>query len=362
MAQPPNALQIPGPLGQEDNALYLNAPAGGAAWLTGADTVARQRAQDIANGLVDPNTGQLTPAGMRAQAQAVLMGFGPSDIGAMGGGFMAGLKNLPMDVASRMERARAMGFDTANPMYHATPYDFAEFKPSNWRGGSYFAPTPEGAMRGASSGGMEHPALAGPTAPAERGGMQIIPAYLGGKIWGRDPLPEGWLPQELTYGQYKAIASGQDKIELPGLSKAENAYVNLTRQRAAQRHYTEAVPESEWHNYAGENEHALPMKLESQPVAEPFWGYESIEGGDYPSPYAASGSMAPAEQRALLQRLGYSGWVVKDEGGHSIAMADPSKIRATSADFDPSKAASRNMLYGAAGLAGGAAVANRRDE
>ena len=38
--------------------------------------------------------------------------------------------NLPMDTASRMQRAREMGFDVDNPVYHGTGADIAQFKPS----------------------------------------------------------------------------------------------------------------------------------------------------------------------------------------------------------------------------------------
>lgn len=78
-----NALQIPGPLGGEGDPNVLNAPAGGALLTTGAAAIAKQRADDIAAGLMDAE-GHLTPAGYEAQRQVLLMGFGPADIGAIG--------------------------------------------------------------------------------------------------------------------------------------------------------------------------------------------------------------------------------------------------------------------------------------
>ena len=36
-------------------------------------------------------------------------------------------QSLPMDEASRMARAKEMGFDTDNPVYHGTMKDFPEF-------------------------------------------------------------------------------------------------------------------------------------------------------------------------------------------------------------------------------------------
>lgn len=38
--------------------------------------------------------------------------------------------DMPMDVASRMQRAEAMGFDTGTPLYHGTGADFQAFVPS----------------------------------------------------------------------------------------------------------------------------------------------------------------------------------------------------------------------------------------
>lgn len=39
--------------------------------------------------------------------------------------------DLPMDEASRMARAREMGFDTGTPLYHGTGADFQVFEPSS---------------------------------------------------------------------------------------------------------------------------------------------------------------------------------------------------------------------------------------
>jgi hypothetical protein len=97
-----------------------------------------------------------------------------------------------------MSRATSAGFDP-KVWYHATTYDFDEFVPSRWRGASYFADTPEGAIRGAAAGGNEHPALSGPTTDAKKTGLQIIPVLIRGKTWGRDPLPLEWFPETILY-------------------------------------------------------------------------------------------------------------------------------------------------------------------
>jgi hypothetical protein len=82
MSDRPNALQMPLPPGGEDNALLANAwDANRQAY---GDWLARDRQRQIEMGYVDPQTGQLTPEGWRAQAQTIAGGFGPADIGALG--------------------------------------------------------------------------------------------------------------------------------------------------------------------------------------------------------------------------------------------------------------------------------------
>jgi hypothetical protein len=54
-------------------------------------------------------------------------------------------QDMPMDVASRMARAEAMGFDTGTPLYHGTAADFPAFKASEngkFGGGVYTSPEP----------------------------------------------------------------------------------------------------------------------------------------------------------------------------------------------------------------------------
>lgn len=74
---------------------------------------------------------------------------------------------LPMDRASRMERAREQGYDVDTPYYHGTDEDFTEFKSSK-RGkmgqGVYSTPSRQSADKYAP----------------DRGGANIIPLYLRG--------------------------------------------------------------------------------------------------------------------------------------------------------------------------------------
>lgn len=103
------------------------------------DWVAKERADGVAKGLLDPKTGWPTKAGLedasRQLAQSVLMGT-----------TAPGAKGLPMDLASRMSRAEDQGFTT--DAYHGTNKSFKAFDPAKgqaqtWGPGHYFDTTPE---------------------------------------------------------------------------------------------------------------------------------------------------------------------------------------------------------------------------
>jgi hypothetical protein len=277
---------------------------------------------------------------MKGAALAML----PMPAAKTGAALKAALKAaLPMDEASRLTRAAEQGFRVNDPLYHATTHSFDEFSPSKWRQASFFADSPEGAMRGMSSGGMEHPALSGAAGSGEKVGPNIMPVFVRGNVWGKDPLPSEWFPESLTYGEYRDMIDGKKPMSIEGLTDEQNRSANFYRNRAMSKAYTEAVPETEWHKYAGDNERAMPMVRDTIPPAE-IMGYESVEG--------------PSKEylRDMMRRLGYPNWAVNDEAGVSIAASDPANIRSRFAAFDPSKADSKNILAGLLGLLGGGAA------
>ena len=264
-------------------------------------------------------------------------------------GFAMGTSNvggkLPMDNASRMARAADAGF--GRELYHATPYDIQQFVPSKWRGATYLADSPEGARRGAVAGAQEHPALGGPTGDAPLAdGWNIMPVRARGKIFGQDPLPNDWLPESMTYGQWRQERTGGWKDWNP--PNSENLTARQKELARFYRHevlgnYSEAVPESEFYKYSGATEGDLPLKRGSMIPKD--ISYESFEGiGD--------GSAFQEELRGLIQKLGYSGAKVSDESGAATAIFDPKNIRSRFAAFDPSKKDSSDILAGIAGALG----------
>jgi hypothetical protein len=233
--------------------------------------------------------------------------------------------NIGEKTEDRLGRARSMGFDTSKVWYHATTYDFDRFVPSQWRGGIYLSPTPEGAIRGAGAGGMEHPALAGPTVGgAKKTGLSVIPCYVKGKVWGRDPLPSAWFPPTLSYGEWRRIIDGDAPIHVSGVSDKGNAFLNRERNDVMRLVYTEAVPVEQYDAYTGDNEANLPLRLDAPPVPKPFFSYEYVEGVDN---YV----------REALRAIGFENWLVNDEGGVSLAVSNPANLRVTHARFDPAQ-------------------------
>lgn len=258
--------------------------------------------------------------------------------------------DLADDAASRMARAAEQGY--GDTFYHATDKDFTEFMPSGWRGTNSFAPTPEGAIRGANSGGAEHVAIAGAGNP-----NTIYPVRMRGKIYGQDAPPDWWLPESVTYGEYRDILAKNKELPIPDeiaaqLNQNQIEQLQYMRRNDALNNYKEGVPESEWGKYAVYNDKGMvidtsadmPMKLATEYTPPKPFMYQDIEG---PQGYKSSWvDDYPGDRRDLLQKIGYTGARVDDEGGKSISMFDPSAIRSVNAAFDPAKKDSANLLAG----------------
>ena len=263
--------------------------------------------------------------------------------------------DLADDAASRMARAAEQGY--GDTFYHATDKDFTEFMPSGWRGTNSFAPTPEGAIRGANSGGAEHVAIAGAGNP-----NTIYPVRMRGKIYGQDAPPDWWLPESVTYGEYRDILAKNKELPIPDeiaaqLNQNQIEQLQYMRRNDALNNYKEGVPESEWGKYAVYNDKGMvidtsadmPMKLATEYAPPKPFMYQDIEG---PKGYKSSWvDDYPGDRRDLLQKIGYTGARVDDEGGKSISMFDPSAIRSVNAAFDPAKKDSANLLAGLGGAA-----------
>jgi len=60
--------------------------------------------------------------------------------------------DLAMDYASRMQRAKDMGFDTSRPVYHGTATDFDAFDPDRAIGTQFWSTTDKPAIEAGEVG------------------------------------------------------------------------------------------------------------------------------------------------------------------------------------------------------------------
>lgn len=253
-----------------------------------------------------------------------------------------------LEKASRLARAKELGFDVSSPYYHATQYDFNEFVPSKWRGATYFADTPEGAMRGRGAGASEHPALGGPAGPGESAGPNIMPVYLKGKIWGKDPMPEEWFPKKITYGEWKDIVDGKNKLNIEDLSPEELEVLNWKRSVGFNTSYENGrqfdtyVPdlsEEEYKNFPIEREREMPLIRARVPIPESH-GWQGLEGPE------------GKKYRDFYNKVGYPNWIVNDEAGRSVAVSNPQNIRSIFSQFDPQMSEGTDIRYKNGGKTG----------
>lgn len=95
-----------------------------------------------------PSVADAIASGMAAKEFRSIVG---NEIGAVGKNVKKVAKELPMDEASRLARAKEMGFDTSKTYYHGTAADFKQFKTSK---------SPNGAMLGQGTYLTEDPEYA----------------------------------------------------------------------------------------------------------------------------------------------------------------------------------------------------------
>lgn len=123
--------------------------------------------------------------------QAQSQGYTGQDIGEATEWVRARAKGLDMSQPARMERARAMGFDTDTVLYHGTTADIREFMPGK-----------DGAL-GAGVYLTQDPSFAGRYAIREGG--NVVPVYVRGKF-----ISDAEWNQLIDEEAGKAVAAGLD--------------------------------------------------------------------------------------------------------------------------------------------------------
>lgn len=204
------------------------------------------------------------------------------------------IKELPMDEASRLARAKEMGYDIDKTLYHGTssPENFSEFKPSTQGlDGSavYLAKEPK--MAGQYSAGAQ--GANDPTTLRQPQNARTIPVHI----------------------KTNTVFDVNNMDDLRSLLQKEN----------------------------------IPV-----PVGDlPYLKFFDLMQKKYPN-VDISNPDIPQSIQNLTKKHGYGG--IAD--GSQVAIWDPKNIRSTSAVFDPTKKDSKNILSGmvGAGLIGGAAM------
>ena len=121
----------------------------------------------------------------------IAMGFAGSTTPAVKG---LGAARLPMDAASRLARAREMGFDTSRPVYHGTDTDFRAFDPERAVGTQFWSTTDKGAVEAGDVGAR---------------GQGVIK-----EMYHRIQNPAGWKEYD-KFSIDELIARGYDGLALP---------------------------------------------------------------------------------------------------------------------------------------------------
>lgn len=207
----------------------------------------------------------------------------------------------------RMDKAQGGEVeDDTLTAYHASPRQLDEFKPSTFRGSTFFSATPKGALSGASAGMNEmimETATEGYKGPMHLHEVAIDPSVIRGLHY--TPKEKDWfhsLPKRVV---------GDDDLE--GAMRAKpNPYIA-------------------WDDVYEPNKIREGLYEYVRREAPPSLTYEQARKtgrnvyGQQHSHYAPDGDEKAAAQNVL--KSGMKGYLVHDEGGLSIAMADPSHAK-----------------------------------
>ena len=234
--------------------------------------------------------------------------------------------DLPTDEASRMARAREMGFDT--DVYHATQNDFDEFDPG-YRGASFVSDSPSGAQRGASGGAQD--------AYGTRGGegSSVMPLKIKSEtIMGLNltPAEQDWwkaLPERPTEKQIEALKMPSHRIDYWW-----RAYDEVPNADGTFTYIKKPMPSKTLDDVKRTGTDVYGSKY--------FGTYEGEQGA-----------------ARIAKESGMGGFLLQDEAGISVGITDPKNIRSRFAKFDPAKKDSANILAGLGVVGAGAALSQQ---
>lgn len=323
-------------------------------------------------GAVTRAVGDAAPVAKKATTQAGRSANG--SVAAAEAGSDAG-GGLPMDEASRMQRAREMGFTV--DAYHGTPRDFDSFKKQpGAHFGFHFGATPDAPndrlrnLKGLEEGGALRGADIAPVydeASKLAARQRIVPvqqaierrkAEINAAVRSRAPDNNADLVEALNRGDMDAV----DRL----LEASRPAPTVEEAEELAQLDAQWMALDDEFKNFFAHvrpGENIIPAKLRVQnPVRmnDTNWGDPSRVAADNPSLNLPTTSMESI--RRELERRGHDGIVyanqVEGVGKDSYVVFDPNQVRSRFAAFDPAKRNSSDLLasMAPAAAAGGAAA------
>jgi len=239
-------------------------------------------------------------------------------------------KKLDMSHAARMQRAKQMGFDTDNVMYHGANADIESFNGGRGKtdkAGSFFSYNPEVAntytAKMGGKGGAVYPVVT-------RG--NILDVDLGGKNW-----------QDIGY--YDAVIRYPDGTD----DSAFDVFGFLAGESASTDDIARAARE------AGYDGVRMSGVIDNGSSSHYQAAEKYLREAGYDYPFLLGNPKIPEE--AQIRAMNYADNAAPQE---SVVQAifDPSNIRSINAAFDPDKKDSANLLasLGGATLLGGAAL------
>ena len=247
------------------------------------------------------------------------------------------MSGLPMDKASRMERAKFMGFNPDQTVYHGTNANFSEFDPSrvgdrvtSLGSGHYLTPNRE---------------------TAEGYGKNILEANIKG---------EGMLDWQNLNQEQRAVIENKLMEVVPdsriaGFGKKKYEVIPDTAEGKSRLKELQDKTRENYHH------DARAQTLTDDDIMKNYPGLiDDIGVTDDVVEWREGGSLEDASSQNLMtlmneyrpelgRELGYNSSKFADQ----IAVYDPKNIRSVNAAFDPSKKDSANLLAGVGAAAVG---------
>jgi hypothetical protein len=190
--------------------------------------------------------------------------------------------------------------------YHSSRHDFTAFKPSEFRKATFFSATPKGAQAGASAGRNEmimDTATVLPPVRSRTYEVNIDPTKIEGLHL--RPREVEWfkgLPKEITSeGKFDKVWASRPS----GITHWDDYY--------------DAVPTG-----SGKFKYVKKAEPPSMTYEQAVTRGRDVYGQQWPH-YSDQGNEAQSATRIISDGMG--GWLVQDEGGLSIAVADPTIAR-----------------------------------